>query len=70
MKTKFRKDLDREIQSKLLLKDATLWAITRHLLARIASRLKQAYGNHTQLVWESLAGLGWAMFVLTWLGVV
>lgn len=70
MKTNLRKQFDKEISNKLLLKNASVWAISKHLMCRLGLWLKSQYKAHTQLVWESLAGIGWAMFVLTFVGVV
>jgi hypothetical protein len=34
MKTQFRKELNRDIKDRLLLKDASMWAITKHVYKR------------------------------------
>lgn len=70
MKTKFRKELNKEIEAKLLLKDASVLKITRHLMGRGGRRLVAFYRGHDKLVWECMAGIGWALFVLRFWGVV
>jgi hypothetical protein len=70
MKTAFRKDMDKEIASKLLLKNSTLWQIVRHLWGRVLRVVLRVYKSHTSLVWEGLAGVGWGLFVIKYMGII
>lgn len=56
MKTNLRKELDREISSKLLLKDATTWQIIRQLYRRFDTEVWMiaAFGLLAYEVWNKL----------------
>lgn len=70
MKTAIRKELDKELRDKLLLKDASLWRISIHLWGRVWAVVSKVYKSHTTLVWEFMAGAGWALFIARYWGIL
>lgn len=68
--TRLRKEINQEIADKLLLKDATVWQIVKRLGMKFWDVVSRLYKGHKQLVWEFMAGAGWALFIARYWGIL